>query len=176
MRLESNEVAAIEARLTKLAARPPVVKEAEASFWRAFRRRLFDRGANDYFYWSVLLQLRSTFHKPDIAAQRWSLESAAYFFRHATYCVDFHAARYLSGLIRIEDFRDGAPSTAEAAIGQLRRRTGALTLEVAAIKRQIGRPIFLNDAAFEEATNLAANAYLFRRAHALRTRDAVDPH
>lgn len=79
-RLESNEVAAIEARLTNLAARPPVVKEAESSFWRAFMRRLYDRGAYYYFYWSVFLQLRSTFHKPDIAVQRWSLESAAYSF------------------------------------------------------------------------------------------------
>lgn len=173
--LETDDVAAIVARLEKLAARPPILRGAEVFYWLALTQRLFTLGANEYAFWLGLHAWREAFRFSDAHTMARDLENAAFSLRRATYCDDIRAARLLSGLIRIEKHNEDAKFRAEIAIGRLHRQTGALSQEVAAIERQIGRPIFTSEEEFVAAKNLAANACLFPRVRGLHTQDESAP-
>lgn len=178
--LETDDVATIVTRLEKLAARPPILVNAEFYFWLALTGRLFDLESSENAFWSGLGAWRQAFLDSNPRARDWYIDGAILRFASATNCDDLRAARFLSGLLRLNRPDDDAPYGAIvkigiAQIGQLHRRTGALTQEVATIERQIGRPIFATDMDFDVARRVAANACPFPRVPGLRTQDEFAP-
>jgi hypothetical protein len=179
-RLQTDDVTAIVARLEKLAARPPILVNAELYLWLALTRRLFDLESNENPFWSGLGGWRQAFQASSAQARDWHVDGAILRFLSATNCGDLRAARFLSGLLNLDRPDGDAPYSeiiklAAPKIGQLHRLTGALTQEVAAVERQIGGPIFASDMDFDVARRAAANACPFPRVRGLRTQDETVP-